>query len=155
MPGKTFFAAAVIALAVVGCSGMQNPLAPAPPPTQEQVAHQEGQMLAAAGFVQVPIDNDLRKLRASQLVPLKVQYIVGRTGTLHYWMSDPYGCECLYRGTEQAYQKYEKYKMDEQFNAQTAEIAQNSVENAESEQMWDNMELMNPYGVGFGPLYGY
>ncbi|HUA36685.1 MAG TPA: hypothetical protein VMA09_23980 [Candidatus Binataceae bacterium] len=152
--GKTFFAAIATALVVAGCSGMKNPLAE-PQPTQEQVAHQEGQMLAAAGFVQVPIDNDLRKQRAAQLVPLKVQYIVGRTGTLHYWMSDPYGCECLYRGNEQDYQKYEKYKTEAQFNAQEAEVAQNSVENAEAEQMYDSMELMNPYGIGFGPLYGY
>ena len=70
-------------------------------------------------------------------------------------MSDPYGCECLYRGTEEAYQKYEKYRMQQQFNAEQAEIAQNSVENLEAEQIYDNMELMDPYGIGFGPLYGY
>jgi hypothetical protein len=154
LSGKSVFAATMSALLLAACSGMQNPLVP-PKPSPQEVAHQEGEMLAAAGFVQVPLDTPVRQLRMAQLVPLKVQYVVGRTGTIHYWMADPYGCECLYRGSEQAYQKYEQYKMTENFNAQQAEIAQNSVEAAEVEQMDDNMALMNPYGIGFGPDYGW
>jgi hypothetical protein len=151
---KPLFAAVIIGLTLAACSGMSNPLV-APKPTPQEVAEQEGQMLAAAGFVQIPLDTPVRQQRMTTLVPLKVQYIVGRTGTIHYWMADPYGCECLYRGTEEAYQKYEQYKMDQQFNKQQAEIAQNSMEAAEVEQMDDNMELMNPYGIGFGPDYGW
>jgi hypothetical protein len=112
-------------------------------------------MLAAAGFVVVPLDSPLRQQRMNSLVPLRVQYIVGRTGNIHYWMADPYDCQCLYRGDEQAYQRYEKYQMEEKFNEEQAEVAQNSLEAAEADQINENMELMNPYGVGFGPLYGW
>ncbi len=142
------------ALALAACSGVKNPLVN-PPPTPQQVAHKEGQMLAAAGFVVVPLDSPLRKERMNSLVPLKVQYIVGRTGNIHYWMADPYDCQCLYRGDEQAYQRYEKYKLEEQFNEEQAQVAQNSLEAAEADQINENLELMNPYGVGFGPLYGW
>jgi hypothetical protein len=83
------------------------------------------------------------------MLPLDVQYTVGRLGKMHYWMADPYSCKCMYVGSEQAYQKYEKLRMNEEFAEKEDRIAQENLEARQVEEMDMQEEMFNPYG-GFG-----
>ena len=71
----------------------------------------------------LPADTPERQKQLESLLPLQVEYYVGKTGNLHYWMADPDYCKCMYIGTEEDYQKYEKLKLDEQFQAKEGEIS--------------------------------
>src|SRR5690348_13605593 len=103
-----FTAAFSSALAGLLCGcGSLNP----PPPTPIEQAQKIEPNLSAAGFTMLPADTPEREQKLSTLLPLQVQYYVGKTGKLHYWMADPYYCKCMYVGTEQAYQQYEKIKV--------------------------------------------
>jgi hypothetical protein len=138
------FLIATLSAALFGCGSLQPQ-----PPTPEQQAEQIGAMLSAAGFRMLPADNPERQQHLDSLLPLKVQYSVGKTGDLHYWMADPYYCKCMYLGTEEDYQKYENLKLNQQFQAKQAEIAQQTFEARQMEEMDMQEEMFNPYGMGF------
>ena len=106
-------------------------------------------MLSAAGFRMLPADTPERQQKLDLLLPLKVQYSVGKTGDLHYWMADPYSCKCMYVGTEEDYQKYENLKLNQQFQEKEAETAQRTLEAQQMERMDMQEEMFNPYGMGF------
>ncbi len=110
-------------------------------------------MLAAAGFRMLPADTPKRQDQHESLLPLQVQYYVGKTGNLHYWMADPYYCKCMYIGTEEDYQKYEQMKLNEQFEAKEGEISEQNLEAIQMEEMDEQEEAFNPYGMGLvGPM---
>lgn len=137
-----------------GCAGGSDPFVP-PQPSPAEKAGAEGRLLSAAGFTQIPVDTPKRSDRMASFVPLQVQYLVGPSGKLHYWMADPYSCVCLYRGSEEAYQRYEKLLTEEKFNAQEARTTNEAYESSMAEQMDWQMDEMNPYAVGFGPMWGW
>jgi len=142
------FLTAAFSAALAGCSSLQPP-----PPTPEQQAEQLEPVLAAAGFRMLPADTPQRQQQLESLLPLQVQYYVGKTGTLHYWMADPYDCKCMYIGTEENYQKYEQLKLNEQFQAKEGEISQQNLEAIQMEDMDMQQEMFNPYGMGLvGPM---
>ena len=125
-----------------------------PPPTPAERAQALEPMLSAAGFRILPADSPDKQEKLAGLDPLKVSYYVGRTGTLHYFMADPYYCKCMYIGDEQAYQKYEQYKLNEKFERQTAEVTQAQLQTQQELEMNEQMEMFNPYGMGYiGPGY--
>ena len=68
-------------------------------------------MLTQAGFRMVPANTPARRLRLSELTPLKINY-VSRNGTLSYWFSDPYVCDCIYVGNQQQNNAYERLKQE-------------------------------------------
>lgn len=151
MPPRTILliAAALAAVALARCASMQPQ-----PPTPAERAQALEPMLSAAGFRILPANSPDTQEKLAGLDPLKVSYYVGRTGALHYFMADPYYCKCMYIGDEQAYQKYEQYKLNEKFERQTAEITQSQLETQQELEMNEQMEMFNPYGMGYiGPGY--
>jgi len=139
---------AAFSAALRGCASLQPQ-----PPTPAQQAEQIEPMLSAAGFRMLPADTPQRQQQLASLLPLQVDYYVGKTGKLHYWMADPYYCKCMYLGTEEAYQQYEKLKLNQQFQAREGEISQQRLEAQQMEDMDVQDEMFNPYGMGLvGPM---
>ncbi len=142
------FLIATFSAALFGCGSVQTPA-----PTPAQQAEQIEPMLSAAGFRMLPADTPERQKQLESLLALQVQYYVGKTGNLHYWMADPYYCKCMYIGTEEDYQKYEKLKLNEQFQAKEGEISRQNLEAQQMEEMDMQEEMFNPYGMGLvGPM---
>lgn len=143
-----FFLIAAFSTALLGCGSIQPP-----PPTPEQQAEQIEPMLSAAGFRMLPADTPERQKQLESLLPLQVLYYVGKTGNLHYYMADPYYCKCMYIGSEENYQQYEKLKLNEQFEAKEGEISRQNLEAQQMEDMDMQEEMFNPYGMGLvGPM---
>ncbi len=142
------FLIATFSAALFGCASLQPQ-----PPTPQQQAEQIEPMLSAAGFRMLPADTPERQKQLDSLLPLQVQYYIGKTGNLHYWMADPDYCKCMYIGTEEAYLKYEKLKLDEQFQEKEGEISQRELEAQQMEDMDMQEDMFNPYGLGLvGPM---
>jgi len=139
---------AAFSAALFGCGSIQPK-----PPAPEQQAEQIEPMLSAAGFRMLPADTPERQKQLESLLPLQVQYYIGKTGNLHYWMADPYYCKCMYIGSEQDYQKYEKLKLNQQFEAREGQISRQNLEAQQLEEMDMQEEAFNPYGLGLvGPM---
>lgn len=144
--------AAAFALALSACGSIKNDLTPPPPTPQEQAAKIEP-MLSAAGFTMLPAATPESQDKLSSLLPLQVQYYIGKKGRLHYYMADPYYCKCMYIGSEQAYDQYEKIKLNEQFEQQEGEISRQNLEERQMEEMDLQEEMFNPYGMSLaGPM---
>jgi hypothetical protein len=61
--------------------------------------------LAAAGFIMRPADTPERQAMLGRLPPQ--QFVVRQNGdAIHYVYADPLVCDCLYVGTQQAYDQY-------------------------------------------------
>jgi hypothetical protein len=132
----------------IACGSIQPP-----PPTPQQKAEQIEPELSAAGFQMLPAETPEKQKQLETLLPLQVEYYVGRTGRLRYWMADPYYCKCMYVGSEQAYQKYMQMKVNEAFTEKESRIAQTNLEAQQLEQMDMQEEMFNPYGLGLvGPM---
>jgi hypothetical protein len=149
-------AAAFLLCGCSGSSGVQNLEYDLGKPTPQEAAHARAQdlepMLTAAGFVMLPANTPARRARLESLPPLKLSYYVGRTGKLHYWMADPEFCNCMYVGSEMAYQRYDQMRLNEKWQQREARISENQMEAAQEEQMDMTEEMVNPYGVAFpGP----
>jgi hypothetical protein len=143
------FLVAALSVALLRCGSIQPP----PPPTPEQQAEQLEPMLAAAGFRMLPADTPERQQKLQTLVPFDVNYYVGRTGNLHYYMADPVYCKCMYIGSEENYQQFEKLKLNQQFQAKEGEISREDLEAQQMEEMDEQEEMFNPYGMGLvGPM---
>ena len=68
-------------------------------------------------------------------------------------MADPYYCKCMYIGSEADYQKYEKLKLNEQFEEREGQISRQNLEAQQLEEMDMQEEMFNPYGLGLvGPM---
>ena len=139
---------AAISAALAGCGSIQPP-----PPTPEQQAEQLEPMLAAAGFRMLPADTPERQKQLASLLPMQVLYYVGKTGKLHYYMADPSYCKCMYIGSEENYQQYEKMKLNQQFQAKEGEVSRENLEAIQMEDMDEQEEMFNPYGMSLaGPM---
>jgi len=115
-------------------------------PSPQQRAQQMDPMLSAAGFNQYPADTQAKMDALKNLPPLSVRHYTGKQGALRYWVADPYGCQCLYIGDQQAYQHYEALRVQNQMVREEQEAAQ---ENMEASQDM----MMSPFG--FGPEFGF
>jgi len=73
-------------------------------------AIQKERLLAAAGFQMRMADTPSR---AQELASLPKRKLVPTRsgGSLHYVYADDLGCKCIYVGTEEAYQRYERYAL--------------------------------------------
>ena len=143
-----FFLIAAFSAALAGCGSIQ----PAPP-TPADRAEQIEPVLSAAGFRMLPAATAEHQQQLRNLVPLQVNYYIGRTGNLHYYMADPYYCKCMYIGSEQNYQKYEQLKLNQQLVAKEGEISRQDLEAQQMEDMDLQEEMFNPYGLGLaGPM---
>ncbi len=75
----TSLALTLMIAALAGCASVKNSIEP-PPPTPEQQAEQLEPMLSAAGFRMLPADTPQRQQQLQSLVPMQVNYYVGKTG---------------------------------------------------------------------------
>src|ERR1035437_2843869 len=142
------FLIATVSAALFGCGSIQPQ-----PPAPEQHAEQNEPILSERAFRLLPADTPELQKQLESLLPLQVQYYIGKPGNLHYWMADPYYCKCMYIGTEEAYQQYERLKLNEQFQAKEGEISRQTLEAQQMEEMDMQEEMFNPYGMGLvGPM---
>ena len=89
-----------LALLLAGCASFQG----ADDASTEQ-------MLADAGFQTRPADTP-EKLASLQSLPARKLLVQTVDGQSQYGYADPTGCKCLYVGTEQQYQVFQKLKND-------------------------------------------
>ena len=105
----------VTAFAVGGCAAMRR-----------QEARDTGDLLVAAGFSSKPADTPQQEQQLRELLPLKM-VSQSKDGHLVYRYADPYSCDCLYVGDQQAYAEYERLALQKQ-------IADERLEAAEAEE---------------------
>ncbi len=122
-------------------------------PTPQQRAERLETMLAAAGFKMLAADTSEKQNQLQSLPPLKLSYYIDqKSGKIFYWMADPEFCHCLYHGSEQAYQSYQRLKLNQQFAQQEREVAEDSLAAAQMEQM----DMAYPFGpVWAEPVFLY
>jgi len=103
------------AFAVGGCAAMRR-----------QEARDTGDLLVAAGFSSKPADTPQQEQQLRELLPLKM-VSQSKDGHLVYRYADPYSCDCLYVGDEQAYAEYKRLALKKQ-------VAEERLEAAEAEE---------------------
>ena len=68
-------------------------------------------------------------------------------------MADPFFCKCMYVGSEENYQQYERLKLNQQFQAKEGEVSRENLEAQQMEDMDEQEEMFNPYGMSLvGPM---
>ncbi len=139
---KPAFLSVMLAVALAGCAALQ--------PTPQERAQHLDPMLSAAGFQMIPASTPEKSAQLKQLPPLKVNYYVGKDGKPRYWMADPYDCNCIFLGDEQAYQKYQDLRLQARLAREQEQAAEEQAEAAQEMQM----EMMNPFYGPFGPGFG-
>lgn len=94
--------------------------------TEQEIVQGRENMLSAAGFVARPADTPTRHQELAALPPHKFAF-QQRDNKVVYVYPDPTVCNCLYIGSEQAYQKYRQLAFQQQVaeeNMQAAEMNQ-------------------------------
>ena len=127
---------AVTTAGLLGCAAMVR-----------QEARSREDALLAAGFVKDPRTTPAAAADLKQLPPRK---LMKRTagGMVTYLYADPQGCQCVYRGTQAAFDTYRR-----QLQAQDAEEAQADAD-AWKEQEHDlNQELQEEDADEGEPVY--
>jgi len=66
-------------------------------------------MLSGAGFHLLPADTPARKAQLQSLTPLELRF-TPHNGKMQYWFADPYYCDCIFSGNEEAYEAYERIR---------------------------------------------
>ncbi|HEX2941096.1 MAG TPA: hypothetical protein VHO91_08620 [Rhodopila sp.] len=109
---------------------------------QERVTNKEDR-LAAAGFIVRPANTPQRQAMLASLPPHRfLRRVHGDTVTYVY--SDPLVCDCLYVGTQQAYNHY-RLLMEQERIANEQEMAAEEYNDA----AW-NWGAWGPWGPGWG-----
>jgi len=129
---------AVLVLAVAAVSGCQ---------TQQQLVTQHEDNLAAAGFLVRPANTPERQAMLQRLPPHKfIQRVHG--DTVHYVYADPLVCDCLYVGSQQAYNQFKLHEQQQRLADEQQMTAQ-----MYSDPAW-NWNAWGPWGPGYGFAYG-
>src|SRR4029077_19947860 len=91
--------------------------------TRRQQARETGDLLVAAGFRAKPADT---LERAQQLDAIPALKIVSQSkdGHVIYRYADPYSCECLYVGDEDAYGRYKRLALQKQLTEERLQAAE-------------------------------
>jgi hypothetical protein len=147
------FAALAIAAALLSSCAQWQELQQIGEPTPEQRAEKLETMLSAAGFNMLAADTPAKQQQVQSLPPRKVSYYVDqKSGKIFYWMADPEFCHCLYHGSDQAYQNYQRIKLQEKFAQKEQQTAQDSLAAAQMEQM----DMAYPFGPFWAePVFVY
>src|SRR5277367_2820747 len=115
--------------------------------SQSALVTQSEDNLAAAGFVVRPANTPERQAMLKRLPPHQfVQRVNG--DTVHYVYADPLVCDCLYVGTQQAYNQYKRDQQQKNLADEQQMTAQMYSDPAWSWNAW------GPWGPGVGP-YGF
>src|SRR6059036_3369268 len=103
------------AFALGGCAAMRR-----------REARDTGDLLVSAGFTTKPADTPERVQQLHAMPPLKL-VSESKDGNVVYRYADPYTCDCLYVGDQQAYAEYKRLALEKQ-------IADERLEAAEAEE---------------------
>jgi hypothetical protein len=115
--------------------------------TAREAVSQKEDHLAAAGFIVRPANTPERQQMLNRLPPHR---FVQRThgDTVHYLYADPLVCDCLYVGSQQAYNRYQQYLQQKSLTDEQETTAQ-----MYSDPMW-NWGAWGPWGMDYGFSYG-
>jgi hypothetical protein len=122
---RATIATLMISIVVAGCATQETPA---------QHAQRIEPMLSAAGFHVHPADSPARQAQLQSLTPLKMRFYP-RSGKMHYWYADPYYCQCIFSGNEQAYDAYERIRLQQRMANQQVLSAQMNEDAAAQENM--------------------
>jgi hypothetical protein len=115
--------------------------------TQQQRITEHEDKLSAAGFTVKPANTPERQAMLHKLPPNKfVQRANG--DNVHYVYADPVVCNCLYVGSEQAFNQYKRAEQEQRLADQQEMTAQ-----MYSDPAW-NWGAWGPWGPGLGFRYG-
>ena len=103
------------AFALGGCAAMRR-----------HEARDTGDLLVAAGFEAKPADTPERAQQLRAMPPLRI-VSQPKDGSIVYRYADPYSCDCLYVGDQQAYTEYRRLALQKK-------IADERLEAAEAEE---------------------
>ena len=103
------------AFALGGCAAMRR-----------HEGRDTGDLLVSAGFTTKPADTPERAQQLGAMPPLKL-VSQSKDGHVVYRYADPYSCDCVYVGDEQAYAEYKRLALQKQ-------IADEQLEAAEDEE---------------------
>jgi hypothetical protein len=127
--------AAFALVTTLGCATQETPM---------QRAQRIEPMLSAAGFHMKPTTTPAQQATLQGMTPLKVRFYP-YNGKMHYWFADPVNCDCLFVGNEEAYQRYEQIRLQQQDIHAQEQAAQMNEEAAQQEQMNFMMWPGEPY----------
>ena len=105
----------VTAFTLGGCAAMRR-----------HEARDTGDLLVSAGFTTRPADTPERAQQLHAMPPLKL-VSESKDGNVVYRYADPYSCDCLYVGDQQAYAEYKRLALQKQ-------IADERLQAAEAEE---------------------
>jgi hypothetical protein len=122
--------------------------------TQQQIVTEHEDNLAAAGFIVRPANTPERQL---MLVRLPAHHFVQRVNgdTVHYVYADPLVCDCLYVGTQQAYNQYKLHQQQQNLADENQMSAQMYSDAAWNWNAWGPWGPVGPYGFVYGPGIGW
>ena len=122
-PARPLLSTAVLGLAllVAGCAA--------------QEAIQIERLLAASGF-QMRLADTPARLAAVETLPQMKLVPQDRNGAVTYVYADAKECKCIYAGSEQAYQRYEKLALQQKIATERLEAAQEEQLNRMDWGMW-------------------
>ncbi len=116
----------ILGIALSGCAAIQN-----------HKAVQTERLLAAAGF-QMKLADTPDKLTRLEALPQRTLVPHKRSdGKLFYLYADSTSCKCLYVGTEQAYQRYQKIALQQKIAEDNRMTAQMNQDAAMDWGMWE------------------
>lgn len=99
------------AFALGGCAAMRG-----------HEARDTGDLLVSAGFMPKPADTPERAQQLHAMPPLKL-VSQSKDGNVVYRYADPYSCDCLYVGNQQAYAEYKRLALQKQIADEWLEAA--------------------------------
>ena len=114
-----------------------------------------GDNLAAAGFLMKPADTPERQAMLARL-PQHVFLIRQQGGVVHYVYADQLVCDCLYVGTQQAYNQYRANQVAGNLASERQLAALSYDDAAWSWNAWGPWGLPDAnFGFVYGPMVGW
>jgi len=111
--------------------------------------------LAAAGFLMKPANTPQRQQMLSHLPP-HVFLIRASGNATHYVYADPLVCDCLYVGTQQAYDRYRSNQLAQHLASEQQLAALTYDDAAWSWNAWGPWGLPDAnFGFVYGPMAGW
>src|SRR5262245_36416722 len=112
MNGKWRIVLVFAAIAASGCAAIRR-----------NEARDTGDLLVAAGFRPKPADTPERVAHLQAMPALKM-VADSKDGNVVYRYADPYSCECLYVGDEDAYREYKRLAVEKEIADEKLQAAQ-------------------------------
>lgn len=144
---RVWLYAVALVLGIAGCAALNQ----GDELTPVERAKDVEPMLQAAGFSSFAAQTPDQMKQLQALPPQKLAYYVGGQGQTRYWYADPDYCKCVFQGNEDAYQRYEDIRLQNQL-AQREQAA--AEQNLAAQQQMMMMGPVTPFGFGVGPGVG-